>query len=109
MLTLYHTNIEILYRLEAEDLILRAGSNYSYCDGEEFNVSQVVVNEYYDSNQFWSDVALLKTETKIVYSDAIKRINLAYRTPDADSTAVISGYGGNEVSFTLQSCALLSL
>lgn len=81
--------------LEAGDLTVRAGSNFGDRDGQEFNVSKIIVNQYFNS-QYWSDIALLKTATIIVFSDTTKRIGLAYYKPGANTTAVISGFGENE-------------
>lgn len=90
---------DILYRLEAEDLTVRTGSNFSCTDGQEYNVSIVVAHLLY-AGQYQYDIALLKTTTKMFYNDRTKHINLSVFSPDANLTAVISGYGGNEVSLT---------
>ena len=78
--------------------MVRTGSNYSDHGGTLYSISDSVTNYYYDYRYSYKhDIALLKTASEIIFSDSVKPIHMGYYSPQSYTTAVMSGFGGNEV------------
>lgn len=86
------------YRYDVSDLAVRVGSNDALSGGQTHNVSKVVVHSDF-SRQYYNDMALLKTSTKIVFTSTVMRVTLAYYIPAVNSVGVLIGYGSNEVRY----------
>ncbi|XP_017870415.1 PREDICTED: serine protease SP24D-like [Drosophila arizonae] len=75
----------------ASEITIRAGTLDRFVGGMIRNVAHVRVHEEY--NSFWNDLALLKLESPLIYSNQIRAIPLASAETPAGSDVVISGWG----------------
>lgn len=75
----------------ASALSIRAGSLDRFSGGVLINVEEVIVHENYSS--FWNDVALLKLERSLIFSNQIAAIPLATEDTPAGSPVIVSGWG----------------
>ncbi|XP_017055891.1 serine protease SP24D-like [Drosophila ficusphila] len=81
----------VITPIAAERFTIRAGSNDRFSGGVLIQVAEVIVHEEYGN--FLNDVALLRLETPLIFSDAIKPIALPNADTPADVDVIISGWG----------------
>lgn len=74
---------------------IRAGSTSKYSGGEVVNVKYIYIHPQYNSNTFDNDVAVMKLERPLTFSDKIQPVQMAYKgmvIPDGNMVTV-SGWG----------------
>ncbi|XP_017056341.1 serine protease SP24D-like [Drosophila ficusphila] len=81
----------VITPIAAERFTIRAGSNDRFSGGVLIQVAEVIVHEGYGN--FLNDVAVLRLETPLIFSDAIKPIALPTADTPADVDVIISGWG----------------
>ncbi|BFG01387.1 serine protease SP24D-like [Drosophila madeirensis] len=77
--------------IAASRFTIRAGSNDRFSGGVLIQVVEVIVHENY--GKFLNDVALLRLESPLFYSNSIKAIDLPTANTPADADIIISGWG----------------
>jgi len=77
---------------QTSDYSIVAGSNQLSRGGVTIPVAQKIVHENYGN--FKNDIALLRLQSSLKYSNAIKSITLATREIPANAQVIISGWGG---------------
>ncbi|KAM7347493.1 transmembrane protease serine 9-like [Cochliomyia hominivorax] len=82
---------EVYHPYDPNLFTIRAGSTNRLMGGVVKQVAKIIVHENYGN--FLNDVALLKLESSLVYSDGIKPIPLATAEIPVGSNVVISGWG----------------
>ena len=70
-----------------------AGSNSLKDGGTKRNVILAIPHEKYNSNEFTNDIALIKLDEPLEFSDAIKSIPLRAKRAPIGSNVTISGWG----------------
>ncbi|XP_073833449.1 serine protease SP24D-like [Musca autumnalis] len=72
-------------------IIVKAGSTQILRDGKMLPVSEIIVHPDYESMQ--NDIALVKLENPLQFSETIKPISLATEDPPEGASVVITGWG----------------
>ncbi|KAH8276643.1 hypothetical protein KR044_001091, partial [Drosophila immigrans] len=75
----------------ASVLSIRAGSNDRFAGGVLIQIVEVIVHE--DYGNFLNDLAVLRLETPLIFSDNIKPIALPTENTPDDADIIISGWG----------------
>lgn len=86
--------------VEGYKLNIRAGSSSQFKGGVIVDVKEAIPHPEYNTTTFYNDIAILKLETPLTFSDTIKPILLADETFDAPDgeICVVSGWGDMEFS-----------
>lgn len=87
-------------RCKADDVAVRVSSNYALSGGQAYGVSSIVTHEDF-SGKYYSDIALLRTSTKMFITPHLFRVVLAYRKVPVKSVGRVTGFGSNQVYYLL--------
>lgn len=75
--------------------MIRAGSDFGTVGGQYSRVAKVVTG-FTESHKV--DIALLKTQDKLIFNKRVQPINIAEFVPQQGSKAMLSGFGKKEVN-----------
>lgn len=82
-----------LYNHPAYDVMIRAGSDYGTVGGQYSRITKLITDF---TLKHGVDLALLKTQEKLIFNKRVQPINIAEFVPQAGSKAMLSGFGKKE-------------